>query len=271
MPSQVPFDGAQYLDQAMVVISLIFIGMGIYGIFDAFKKIRFIKDTPTSKIRSAAQGYLELSGTGQSIAGGKLKTPCSQRDCLWYEYRIEQLQQNSQGNGRHWVTESLRLSNEDFMIHDETGVCLIEPSGADVLHSKKFTQYRTRRGKPCLSFRAQSRHTERVLIPGEALFVIGEFRTSYHHRINEKTQRIEESDRPLSEPLNIIAKPKRGKRPFVIGGKSERRLIWNYRARILICLTMIAFGILVNFREVLREKLLQNPSERPIFYAPEWG
>src|SRR5690606_9806630 len=54
---------------------------------------RTIEDTPTSKIRSAAQGYVELSGTASST-GETIAAPLSGTPCLWYRYTIERYERS---------------------------------------------------------------------------------------------------------------------------------------------------------------------------------
>src|SRR5690606_32876337 len=50
---------------------------------------RFLLNTPTSKIRSAAQGYVELYGTLDELPGGQLEAPLTGTACLWWRFRIE--------------------------------------------------------------------------------------------------------------------------------------------------------------------------------------
>lgn len=62
---QIPDD--DFWTFAIILISLT-IG-GFIGAFYFFLRKRIIEDTPTSAIRSAAQGYVELSGIGKLIEG----------------------------------------------------------------------------------------------------------------------------------------------------------------------------------------------------------
>lgn len=59
------------------------------GLFRFYRRVRMIEDTPTSKIRSAAQGYVELQGEAESLPGPATVAPLSQLHCLWYRYRVE--------------------------------------------------------------------------------------------------------------------------------------------------------------------------------------
>src|SRR6266542_4039224 len=54
-----------------------------------FRRMRQIEDIPTSKIASAAQGYVELLGRSVPIPDCPVLAPLSQLPCCWYRYTIE--------------------------------------------------------------------------------------------------------------------------------------------------------------------------------------
>ena len=56
----------------------------------SLKIARLIEDTPTSRIRSAAQGYVELVRTWPAPRGHANLAPLTQRPCIWWRYRISQ-------------------------------------------------------------------------------------------------------------------------------------------------------------------------------------
>ena len=49
---------------------------------------RLIEDTPTSRIRSAPQGFVELAGVAGVFEGEPIIAPLTQRPCCWYRYRF---------------------------------------------------------------------------------------------------------------------------------------------------------------------------------------
>jgi len=57
---------------------------------------RLIEDTPTSRIRSAAQGYVELAGRCRPLDGTQNLAPLTQRPCVWWSYRIQQKAESGQ-------------------------------------------------------------------------------------------------------------------------------------------------------------------------------
>jgi len=124
------------------------------------QRLRAMGDTPTSRIASAAQGYVELRGLGKAMGGTPLLSPLTHLPCLWYRYKTERRQ------GDRWIEEERGTSDASFLIDDGSGECLIDPEGADITPRRRDTWQADGR-----------RYTESVLLPGETLYAIGEFRT----------------------------------------------------------------------------------------------
>jgi hypothetical protein len=111
----------------------------VYSFWFAFKswaKNRAIVDTPTSRVRSAAQGYVELSGRGVLPANSRNKGPLTGLPCTWWRYNIED-------RGRRGGSRSVDsgTSTEPFVLDDGTGQCLIDPRGAEVFPSVTTVWY----------------------------------------------------------------------------------------------------------------------------------
>lgn len=119
---------------------------------------RAIVDTPTSRIASAAQGFVELIGTGQPLPDTRLLTPFTQLPCLWYRFSIERRK-----NGE-WQQSEQGESDLPFMLDDASGQCEIDPDGAQIHTTHK--EVRTQ---------GDERHTEYVLLKGDRLYALGEF------------------------------------------------------------------------------------------------
>lgn len=96
--------------------------------------IRLIEDTPTAKIRSAPQGYVELEGNGRLMDGPPIIAKLSGLPCVWFRYRIEELvATHHRGHTqRRWETIDKGESTETFWLQDETGRVVVDPEGADV-------------------------------------------------------------------------------------------------------------------------------------------
>jgi hypothetical protein len=124
----------------LVIIGLA--GAAVYSFWYAFKawaKNRVIEDTPTSRIRSAAQGYVELSGRGVLPPNSANKGPLTGIPCAWWRYKIEE--RGYAGRSRSWSTIQSDTSAIPFLLDDGTGQCLIDPRGAEVFASARDTWY----------------------------------------------------------------------------------------------------------------------------------
>ncbi len=107
--------------------------------FYYLKRVRLIEDTPTSKIRSAAQGYVELVGAVSAGDAGQLVTPLSGTPCVWYDYKVQRYRKS--GKNSHWHTIRKGTSEQWFQIDDQTGSCIIDPLGAEVITEHTRTWY----------------------------------------------------------------------------------------------------------------------------------
>lgn len=126
----------------------------------ALRRTHAIHDTPTSKIASAAQGFVELHGRGQALDGLPLLAPLTNLPCLWYRYKIERRDNNK------WVSEEQGTSSASFLLDDGTGQCVVDPQGAEV--STRRTDTWTE---------GDRRYTQSLLLAQEAIYVLGDFRS----------------------------------------------------------------------------------------------
>jgi hypothetical protein len=107
------------------------------------KIARMVEDTPTSRIRSAAQGYVELSGRCRPMDGTQNPAPLTQRPCVWWRYRIQQKADSGAGGSRResWSTINSGRSEQPFLLDDGTGQCIVQPAGAEILTGESTTWY----------------------------------------------------------------------------------------------------------------------------------
>ena len=151
--------------------------------FRNLRLARLIDDTPVSRIRSAAQGYVELSGIARMAEGPPTIAPLSQLRCAWWMYRIEHY--TGTGRNARWETVNRAASVAPFQLVDETGACLVGPTGADVRpgHRDRWRgslPWPTAPGGGRRDFGldfGDYRYTEHRLNESEQISVIGEFRT----------------------------------------------------------------------------------------------
>lgn len=91
-------------------------------------QLREIENTPTSKIRSAAVGKIELSGLARMRK--PMKSPITNLDCCWWMCRVQELRQN--GKTSRWATIKTIGSMDIFFLEDPTGKVMVNPMGAEV-------------------------------------------------------------------------------------------------------------------------------------------
>jgi hypothetical protein len=145
---------------------------------------RLIEDTPTSRVRSAAQGYVELIGTGRRMPGAPVIAPLSRRPCTWWRYTVERRSRDSRSRTR-WSVVSRGVSDALFLLEDGTGQCIVDPEGAEVLPQATDTWYGStplpEAGPPVhRGFRGlggEFRYRESRMHDGDPLYAIGWFRT----------------------------------------------------------------------------------------------
>lgn len=165
--------------------ALLCVGGGVLWV-NRWARMRHLLDTPPSRIRSAAQGYVELTGVlREHESATALLSPLTGSPCLWWRYRIEQYK--SSGKSGSWRVVEQGSSDYPLRLADATGECLIDPRGAEVLPAWRKRWYgdqrHPRRLAPSgllgwMSLGGRYRYTEERLHAGEPLYAIGEFRTS---------------------------------------------------------------------------------------------
>ena len=135
--------------------------ISFFAWLSALHRLRMVRDTPTSKVASAAQGYVELIGRGRPFGDTPLISKLRQLPCLWYRYQTEQRDSDDK-----WKTVDSGESSDSFVLRDDTGDCVVDPEYAEIItkHRDQWHQ-------------GDYRYTEWKLILSDYIYVIGEFRT----------------------------------------------------------------------------------------------
>jgi len=164
-----------------VVLGVVCLASAFQGFLFLIRK-RIIEDTPTSKVRSAAQGYVELEGRCELMDGPPIYAPLTGTSCAWYQYCIQE--RRSGGKRSRWVTIESGRSDDLFLLAEETGRCVIDPDGARVTAAVVQTWYGSSRdSKPLATGRrwfglgGRYKFREARLQPGDPLYAIGLFET----------------------------------------------------------------------------------------------
>ena len=178
--------------RVMLFIMVVTMAWLIYVCFTAFKRLRFVDGTATSKIRSAAQGHVELKGLAEWMKGDSFMSPFSNRRCVWYHCTIEK--REKRGRRSRWTNISDERSTQLFQLIDDTGWCIIDPDHAHVIAETDRTWFGRdtdcRRQVPAKMIWSRFnpgnyRFHERLIRPAAALYVLGEL-SSYRTNTTEE-------------------------------------------------------------------------------------
>jgi len=127
-----------------------------------YRRYRQVHDLPTSRVASAAQGYVELFGRSALIPDSPVTAPISKLPCCWYSYQVERKTSDDK-----WRHEDSGESIAHFLLVDDTGQCVISPDGAEVLYARRSCW-----------IEGDRRYTEELLLPQGTLYALGEFSTA---------------------------------------------------------------------------------------------
>ncbi len=162
--------------------------VGVFFFLRGFSMLRckrLIMNTPSSKIRSASMGLVEISGTAkgpQTVPAG-----ITGQACYYYRAMAWQLQQS--GRNSQWKKVADESLYVPFFIEDATGDALVDPQGAELDIHRNFKDelggsffgsgnmmpenanaFLLRYG---LSGSQKTRLEEYCIKPGDPLFVLG--------------------------------------------------------------------------------------------------
>lgn len=149
------------------------------------KVARIITDTPTSRVRSAAQGYVEISGVARMFEGKSNLAPLTRLPSVWWYYCIEEDQRSNDNDRKGWHTIKSGTSDDNFLVHDDSGHCVVDPDGAEVFPTTRKVWYGSQdwpapelgTSNPLAGVFHRYRYTEHRIPHEYEVNVMGEFRT----------------------------------------------------------------------------------------------
>ncbi len=147
-------DGWLYCLTGMILIS-------IFAWLSSLSRLRTIRETPVSRISSAAQGYVELIGRGQPYCDTPLLSQVSRLPCLWCRYKIERREDFNK-----WIHIESGETTDSFILRDDSGESVVDPEQAEII-TEHYNQWHE----------DDYRYTEWKLLPHDLLYVAGQFRT----------------------------------------------------------------------------------------------
>lgn len=169
------------------VYALIAVFGGLYLFYRGFRILqrkRLILNTPTSKIRSASLGLVEVSGL--AVGPYTIVAPVTQRSCFYYRTRAWELTRS--GKNEEWKQVADESLHVPFYLDDNTGKLLVNPQGAEMdLHRDFHEEYsnsiffthdipdtvRTFLARHGVSGDRKIRVDEYCIKPKNALFILG--------------------------------------------------------------------------------------------------
>ncbi|MGB2831568.1 MAG: hypothetical protein WBC07_01350 [Methylotenera sp.] len=137
-----------------------------------------ITEAPTSTIASAAQGYIELQGVASTVKA--FKTPYHGIPCVWYRGWVYANRLDNPYSKKPIDSRLLEYLESDtvFQLKDETGTCIVNPKGAEIIFAQKRT-----------FFKNEHRYVEEYLPAGKSLYVLGQLDTRHEQVDSEVINR----------------------------------------------------------------------------------
>jgi len=99
-----------------------------------YRRYRYVADTPTSRVASAAQGYVELLRRSAQLLNAALITIFRGLPCVWYRYQVE-----TKDSDNKWSLKDHGESDDPFLLIDATGQCVVDPEHTEVITSRVET------------------------------------------------------------------------------------------------------------------------------------
>lgn len=134
-------------------------GVALLAWAAALRRARAIANIATSRIASAAQGYVELQG--RASIGELILSPLSNTPCIWYRYRVYERDREND-----WKEIESGTSSATFDLADGSGSCTVDPDHAEVAGAHSTTRQN-----------GDTKEVEELLHAGRSLYVLGEFST----------------------------------------------------------------------------------------------
>jgi len=193
----------------MLAFPLAMTGICVYAGIHARQRAALVKAVMTSQIRTAKPGYVEFSGKVEAVDQRTLTAPLTKSPCCWYHVRVEKYEKRGSNKSAEWSTLRDESSYAPFLVRDATGVCAVDPHGAEVTPTDKSLWYgateepedrdpprvgpmESAKGWVEISGGTNSkyRYSEERIYEGDRLFVLGMFSKSSPQREEDEEDDI---------------------------------------------------------------------------------
>ncbi len=149
-----------------VLIGLVLLAISAFA-FNFWRYLAIAK-APVSTIAAAAQGYIELYGLADMET--PIRSPLHSVPCVWFRSWVY-----ARDHKNFWRLVSYSQSDAVFTLEDDSGICTVNPRGAEVIHMLKKT-----------SNHHNHRYVEEYLPAKKPLYLIGNLDTR-HYFSDQKT------------------------------------------------------------------------------------
>lgn len=163
-----------HLNPAEKSIWLLLLGLALTAslfaaLFNYWRLLK-ITEAPISTIASAAQGYIELHG--MASVQMPLKTPYHGIPCVWYRAWVYANRSDGSLSKQPIDSRLLEYVESDvlFQLRDETGACMVDPKGAEVIFAERRTLLKN-----------EHRYVEEYLPASRRVYVLGQLDTRHAH------------------------------------------------------------------------------------------
>lgn len=209
-----------------VIAITVIMGLGAVSFLLAMTKlrlVRIIEDIPTSLIRSAPLGYVEIKGraglNGKSpLYVSRLKVPC-----VWYSYQVFRENKHGHHNNEEKDSESIN----GIYLEDSAGVYLLHAHLARI-YPKNVVEH----------YEAGVTHKMSWIGVGETLYALGWLNTLHPApRVNDVISKqsggkSELRYGQLSEHLGTLTKHPNGIYPLLVWADYEHRIVSSLRRSV---------------------------------------
>ena len=246
-------------DGLIVGFFMFLIGIALFAVGLYFhKKKQLIADTPTSKIRSIAMGLVEIFGQVTPIKERLFKSPFTDEECVYYQFTIEEYR--SSGKNSQWVTIKKGEQRGLFYLKDDTGMVLIDPTGATIEARRDF-EYQSGLGKDppeqvirfldannlahegFFGLNKTMRYRETIIVPDETLYIMG---TAGENPLKKEVVQ--------NHVESIMIQKGKYEKQYYISDKSEKQIlknlailtygIWGFGIVLIIVGAILFFGLI---------------------------
>ncbi len=237
---------------------LIIPGLGMYLFYKGFRwweEKKLIENTPTSKVRSLAMGFVEVYGKVAPFRGKLLSAPFSKKPCVWCRWTVEEYK--SRGKSSHWDVIQKGTLGDYFLLNDGTGTVLVDSRGATIdipldfeaengMFGKRlppaalsFLETNNIQLKSMFGLSKKIRVRESFLAPQDLVYIMGS--AGDNPLVKEGTSTKNEADITIQK----------GKGFYYISDKQEKDVLKSHRLKVFGGLfggaALIIFGLFIVF------------------------